>query len=110
MNKINVLLVNPSEEPKVVEMDNTLTGIYETIKCKRFCELYISTDQVAILCDDNGMFNYGIYNYNRIVKDGYGEDHRIYGPFLVCYAPARCPDYSSLPDNLIDKYKEILKL
>ena len=48
--------------------------------------------------------------FNRVVYDENGEIADIIaGDFFICYAPPDRPDFSSLPDELIQKYSELFK-
>lgn len=109
-NTISVLLVKPGEQPKMVEIEDTLEAMQGVVG--GYIEEYMPfDDEVAIICNEEGKIS-GL-PYNRAI---YGEEDGkkviqdiIAGPFFVAYAPAEAENFMSLPKNLADKYKDKFK-
>lgn len=110
---ISVLLVEPHKVPRVIEIGNDYQTLVKTIGDK--VEEYMPfSDEVALVCGRSGKQNNG--EINRAI---YSEpDERtgkremldiIFGKFILCHAPIGSEAYSSLPDELAQKYKEIFK-
>ena len=65
-------------------------------------------DGSVIILNDTGKidgleFNRVVYNENGKIED------IIAGDFFICYASPDRPEFSSLPDELIQKYSELFK-
>ena len=106
--KIKVLLVEPNSYPRVIEIEDTLEAKQRIVG--GYIEMIVPyEDDVAIICNEEGKIN-GL-PLNRSIKDENGEIVDIIaGTFFVCYAPAFCENFHSLPDELIDKYAELYKM
>ena len=62
----------------------------------------------VIILNDTGKID-GL-EFNRVVYDENGEIADIIaGDFFICYASPDRPEFSSLPDELIQKYSELFK-
>lgn len=109
-NTISVLLVKPGEQPKTINIEDTLEAMQGVVG--GYIEEYMPfDDEVAIICNEEGKIS-GL-PYNRAI---YGEEDGkkviqdiIAGPFFVAYAPAEAENFMSLPKNLADKYKDKFK-
>lgn len=106
--KIKVLLVEPNNYPKVIEIEDTLEAKQQIVG--GYIEMVMPyEDDVAIICNEEGKIS-GL-PLNRSIKDENGEIvDVIAGTFFVCYAPADSENFHSLPDELIDKYTELYKM
>ena len=102
--KISVLLVNPGEAPKMVEIDDTLEAMQNIVG--GMIEQYMPfEDDVAIICNDEGKMrgmplNRGICNEDGTLMD------IIAGPFFIAYAPVESERFLSMPKELEEKYTE----
>lgn len=100
--KIRVLLVEPLQKPKLVEIDHTLKAQQEIVG-GTVQAVYPWEDPVAILSDDDGKLK-GYYP-NRVLEDEDGKPYDILvGPFLIVGLSE--DDFSSLPEELARKYEE----
>ena len=100
---LKVILVKPGEIAKIVEIDDTLEAMQETVG--GYIESYMPfEDEVAIVCNDEGKMNGE--PLNRAIKDSNGEIiDVICGDFFICYAPIGSENFHSLPDELLEKYE-----
>ena len=105
--KISVVLVEPGKYPKLVEIEDTLEAMQETVD--GYIEEYMPfDDEVAIVCNEEGKVN-GL-PLNRAV---YGENKEILdviaGKFFIAYAPIESEKFQSMPKDLARKYLEKFK-
>lgn len=105
--KISVVLVEPGKYPKLVEIEDTLEAMQETVA--GYIEEYMPfDDEVAIVCNEEGKVN-GL-PLNRAV---YGENKEILdiiaGKFFIAYAPIESEKFQSMPKDLARKYLEKFK-
>lgn len=105
--KISVVLVEPGKYPKLVEIEDTLEAMQETVD--GYIEEYMPfDDEVAIVCNEEGKVN-GL-PLNRAV---YGENKEILdviaGKFFIAYAPIETEKFQSMPKDLARKYLEKFK-
>ena len=103
-NKINVLLVQPMKEPKMIEIEDTLESMQKVVG--GMIEEYMPfEDDVALVCNEEGKMR-GL-PLNRAV---YGESGSLQdivaGDFFIAYAPIESENFLSLPEDLAKKYKE----
>ena len=97
MEKIKVLRIDPMEEPRTVEIENTLETLQETVG-GIVQALYPWEDPVAVLCADDGKIKQ--FPPNRLL-----EDYDILvGTFLICGLGEE--NFASLTPELISKYRE----
>lgn len=108
-NKISILLIEPEQYPKVIEIENTLEAMQKTVDGD--IEEYMPfEDGVAIICNDESKMN-GMKS-NRAV---YSEDGKkemmdiIFGQFFIVYAPIESEKFLSLPPEFVEKYREKFK-
>ena len=108
MNEMmKVLYIQVRKRPQVIEIKHTLKEM------QRLVGVIISAyspfdDGSVIILNDTGKID-GL-EFNRVVYDENGEIADIIaGDFFICYAPPDRPDFSSLPDELIQKYSELFK-
>lgn len=108
MNEMmKVLYIQVGKRPQVIEIKHTLKEM------QRLVGGIISAyspfdDRSVIILNDTGKID-GL-EYNRVVYDENGKiSDIIAGDFFICYASANRPEFSSLPDELIQKYSELFK-
>lgn len=103
--RIKVVKVETLEKPVVVEIENSLQGMYEAIGggCDIIQAIYPFDDPVALVCDDEGKLNGQLRN-----RGLYDDNGRIYdvvnGTFLIIGIDSE--HFCSIPDDLVDKYVE----
>jgi len=110
--KISVLFVEPGKYPRMIEIEDSLEAMQDTVKGD-IEEFMPYEDEVAIICNEeskmNGMSpNRAIYCEPEGTKDREMADI-IFGPFFVCYAPAESEKFLSLPKELAQKYEAQFK-
>lgn len=104
---MKVVVVDPGEEARIVEIANTLEDMQETVG--GYIETYEPFDDDAVIvCNEEGKIN-GM-PMNRVLRDVRGNARDILcGTFFICYAPFESESFESLPDELCEKYKEMFK-
>ena len=104
---MKVVVVDPGEEARIVEIANTLEDMQETVG--GYIEIYEPFDDDAVIvCNEEGKIN-GM-PMNRLIRDGHGNARDIIcGTFFICYAPFESESFESLSDELCEKYKEMFK-
>ena len=99
---IEVIMVEPLEAPKVIQLQDSLEAMQEAVQGN--IEEYMPfTDEVAIICNEDGKctgmpLNRGIFDENGQLVD------IIAGPFFIAYAPIESENFLSLPEDLMEKY------
>ena len=108
MNEMmKVLYIQVGKKPRVIEIKHTLKEMQSLVG--GIISAYSPFDDGSIIIlNDTGKID-GL-EFNRVVYDENGEiEDIIAGDFFICYAPPDRPDFSSLPDELIQKYSELFK-
>ena len=106
--KKKVLYIQVGKKPQVIEIKYTLKEMQRLVggmisACSPF------NDGSVIILNDIGKkideleFNRVVYNENGKIED------IIAGDFFICYASPDRPEFTSLPDELIQKYSELFK-
>ena len=105
---IDVILVEPGEEAKMITMVDNLEAMQGIVG--GLIEEYMPyEDEVALVCNDEGKM-IGMPP-NRAIKDADGTVMDIIaGPFFVAYAPIESERFLSMPDELQEKYLEKFRL
>ena len=105
---IDVILVEPGEEAKMITMGDNLEAMQGIVG--GLIEEYMPyEDEVALVCNDEGKM-IGMPP-NRAIKDADGTVMDIIaGPFFVAYAPIESERFLSMPDELQKKYLEKFRL
>lgn len=109
---IKVIKVSPDELPKVIEIDNGLEAMQEQVG-GMIQYIMPFEDEIALVCNEEGKI-LGL-DLNRAItmhNEELGHDEMvdiIAGDFILCYAPYDSEDFLSIPDELIDKYKNMFK-
>ena len=98
MEKMKVLLIEPMEQPRVVEIDHTLGELQRLVGGCIAATYPWDEDYVALVCNDNGIAE-GLQP-NRMLEDY----DIILGSFFICGLGEE--DFTSIPDELIEKYTE----
>ena len=99
--KIQVLYVEPMQEPHLKEIELTLDNL-QMLVGGYFEAVYPFDDPVVLVCNEEGKYNGQLPNRAMIIN---GQLHDIiYGPFFI--AGIGEEDFESIPDNLIRKYTE----
>ena len=99
---IEVIMVEPLEAPKVIQLQDSLEAMQEAVQGN--IEEYMPfSDEVAIICNEDGKctgmpLNRGIFDENGQLVD------IIAGPFFIAYAPIESENFLSLPEDLREKY------
>lgn len=105
-NKIRVLLVNPGEVPKTIELENTLDAMQKAVE-GYIEEIYIA-DDIALICNEVGKIN--SLPLNRAIYDDNGKIVDIIaGSFFIAYAPGDSENFLSLSDEQIREYEDKFK-
>lgn len=100
---MKVLRVEQYKLPFVKEIDPRLESLQNEVK-GTVQAIYPYADPVAILCNDDGKL-LGM-ELNRALRDDDGEIYdAIAGPFLIVGLGDE--DFTSLSDDLIEKYRDI---
>lgn len=106
MERMKVLLVEPMEKPRVVEIDHDLDTMQKLVGGDIACTYPWEEDLVGLVhCDDAIALGYPL---NRMLKD---EDGNIYdvvpGAFFICGLTS--DSFGSLSDTLAEKYTEMFR-
>ena len=106
MERMKVLLVEPMEKPRVVEIDHDLDTMQKLVGGDIACTYPWEEDLVGLVhCDDAIGLGYPL---NRMLKD---EDGNIYdvvpGAFFICGLTS--DSFGSLSDTLVEKYTELFR-
>ena len=106
MERMKVLLVEPMEKPRVVEIDHDLDAMQKLVGGDIACTYPWEEDLVGLVhCDDAIALGYPL---NRMLKD---EDGNIYdvvpGAFFICGLTS--DSFGSLSDALAEKYTELFR-
>ena len=102
--KISVILVEPGMYPKLIEIEDTLEAMQETVG--GYIEEYMPfDDEIAIVCNEEGKMNGA--ELNRAI---YSDDKEILdiiaGKFFIAYAPIESESFLSMPKDLMKKYQD----
>lgn len=105
MEKMKVLLVEPLEKPRVVEIDHSLETMQKTVGGTIACT-YPWDDPVGLVhCDDALALGYPL---NRMLKDESGNVYDIVpGTFFI--AGLTEDSFGSLTDELIQRFTDLFR-
>ena len=102
---MTVLAVLPGKAPERMELDSSLESMQKFVG-GTIQALYPFSDPVAIVCNDDGKLM-GL-EHNRALRDDSGNVYDILcGPFFICGLGEE--DFSSLPEELIQKYTRLFQ-
>lgn len=100
---LQVLLISPGEEPKVVEISDELSEMQRLVG-GYIQEIMPFDDEVALVCNEEGKFR-GL-PLNRAIRDEKGEIMDIIaGDFFLCSAPIMSESFESLSKEQMKKYQ-----
>lgn len=100
---LQVLLIRPGEEPKVVEISDELSAMQQLVG-GYIQEIMPFDDEVALVCNEEGKM--GGLPLNRAIRDEEGEIMDIIaGDFFLCSAPIMSENFESLSKEQIEKYQ-----
>lgn len=96
---MKVLLIEPMEHPKEIDIQPTLEEYYKVLDCDCITATYPWPEPVALVTDDNGLFTDKLFSrYIRELKQP------IRGSFFLCGLGKE--DFTDLPPELMDKFKK----
>lgn len=100
---MKILLIRPGEEPALSEIDGTLMSMQKVVEGP--IELiYPFDDPVALVCHEEGKL-LGL-PLNRSLRDQAGRIYDVVaGPFFLCGAPSDSDRLDSIPEKLVEKYR-----
>lgn len=103
MNKINVLLINPGEHPKRVEIDGSLKSLQAAVD-GYIQATYPFKDPVAVICNEEGKLRN--LPLNRGLRDESGNLYDIIsGSFLIIGLGE--DDFESLSAEMMERYERL---
>ena len=103
--KLRVLLVEPLEKPRAVEIEHTLENLQSLVD-GWISAIYPWEDPVAIVCDDEAKLKGK--SPNRALVDDKGDPYDIIcGTFFLC--GIGMDDFISISEELAEKYMEIFR-
>ena len=94
---MKILVVEPGKHPYEKEIEGTLKEMQKIVG-GRIQALYPFRDEVGVVCNDDGISLQ--MPFNRKID----EECYIFGTFFVCGLGAE--DFTSLPENLMEKYRK----
>lgn len=104
---MKIIVVKPFTQPTVEEIENTLEAKQKIVG--GYIEaVYPWVDEVALICNEEGKINGLPINRFLWNEDGQPIDY-IAGTFFICGAPLDSEDFTSIPDELIDKYIKLFQ-
>jgi len=99
---MTVLLIEPGKTPRHMEIDGSLTGMQQVVG-GYIQAIYPFEDPVALICNEEGKL-LGL-PLNRALKDEDGDIYDIIaGTFFLCGAPLDSERFTSLEEDLLEKY------
>ena len=105
MERIRVLLIEPLEKPRLIEIDHTLENLQELVGGD-IQAVYPWDDPVALVCDDDGKAKG--YPANRMLVGENGEPYDlVVGTFFICGLTTE--DFGSISEELAEKYTELFR-
>lgn len=106
MERMKVLLVEPMEKPRVVEIDHDLDVMQKLVGGDIACTYPWEEDLVGLVhCDDAIALGYPL---NRMLKDEGGNIYDVVpGAFFICGLTS--DSFGSLSDTLAEKYTEMFR-
>ena len=109
-NKIEVIVIEPEKEPKVVEITDDLKSMQKLVG--GWIEEYFpfETDQnIAIICNKEGILS-GL-PLNRAIRSEYTNEimEVIAGTFFFSFSPPEEDSFQSMPKEKKEKFLELFK-
>ena len=104
---MKVVIVEPNEEAKIIEIEKTLDKMQELVGGYIEMGMHFEDDAVIIANEEGKIRGMPM---NRVIKDKDGNIRDVVcGPFFICYAPFESEEFLSLSDEMAEKYKEMFK-
>lgn len=102
---MNVLLVNPGESPRAVELEGNLSSMQDVVGGS-IQAVYPFQEPVALICNEEGKLLH--LPLNRCLRtENTGEIYDVIaGPFFLCAAPPDREEFESLSTEQFDRYTE----
>ncbi len=94
---MKILVVEPGKHPYEKEIEGTLKEMQKIVG-GRIQALYPFRDEVGVVCNDDGISLQ--MPFNRKID----EECYIFGTFFLCGLGLE--DFTSLPENLMEKYRK----
>lgn len=94
---MKILVVEPGKQPYEKEIEGTLKEMQKIVG-GRIQALYPFRDEVGVVCNDDGISLQ--MPFNRKID----EECYIFGTFFLCGLGLE--DFTSLPENLMEKYRK----
>ena len=102
---IRVVLLEPHQMAKTVEVKNTLEGLQELVK-GNIEPFYPFEEEVCFICNDEGKIN-GMEPNRAIYDDEHNMVDVLFGTGFVCSCKGE--NFGSLTDEQIEKYTEMFR-
>ena len=102
---IRVVLLEPHQMARTVEVKNTLEGLQELVK-GNIEPFYPFEEEVCSICNDEGKIN-GMEPNRAIYDDDHNMIDVLFGPGFICSCGGE--DFGSLSDEQIERYTEMFK-
>lgn len=96
---MKVLLVEPMEHPKEIDIQPTLEEYYKVLDCDCITATYPWPEQMALVTDDNGLFTDKLFS--RYIRE---LEQPIRGSFFLCGTGLE--DFTDLPSDLMTRFKK----
>ena len=96
---MKILIVEPGRHPRAAEIPHTLEQMQKTVG-GYIQAVFPWDDPVALICDEEGLLKQSVFN--RIVA----PEVAIFGTFFLCGLGEE--DFADLPDDLMEKYSNML--
>ena len=105
MERMKVVLVEPMDKPRIVEIEHDLASMQKAVGGDIACT-YPWEDPVGLVhCDDAIALGYPL---NRMLKDGEGKAYDVVpGTFFIMGLTK--DSFGSLTDSLAERYMELFK-
>ena len=100
--KIRLLLVEPLESPRLVEVEHTLENLQKLVGGS-IQAVYPWDEPVGLVCDDDGKFKGYVPNRALVDEDGDPYDI-IVGTFFICGLGRE--NFASISDELAERFTE----
>ena len=96
---MRILIVEPDIRPREADIEQTLEAMQGVVG-GYIQAIYPWEDRVALVCDEEALLKHA--RFNRLVA----PKTPIFGTFFVCGLSE--DDFTDLPQDMIDKYTELL--
>ena len=97
---MKILLVEPGKNPRTAHISPELSSLQQTVG-GYIQAIYPWDDPVAVICDEEALLKQ--LEFNRLIA----PEVAIFGSFFICGLGE--DDFTDLPDDLADKYAQLLR-